>query len=205
MREECGAFAEKLTGLFSNIILRTMTVEPLRQWAEDLTLSQVQTLTLVAERDVCSIGEIADGLGVSHPAAVRLVDRLVRKELLLRGVSAADQRQAEIRATPEARQLVNDIRLERAVRLEEVLDRMSEAERAALMCGLESFVTAALNDQQALDALCWSCQALLPTECEDFPGFPDVAADKNHPASAYRRAPLELRLEPIQLPRKAEV
>jgi len=193
MREDCGAFAEKLTGLFSEIILRTMTVEPLRQWAEEeLTLSQAQALALVAERGTCSIGGIAAGLGVSHPASVRLVDRLTRKRLLTRGVSESDHRQAEIRATPTARDLVNAIRRERADRLEEVLSRMTEAERAALMCGLDAFVTQALDDHQALDALCWSCQKLLPTACDDFPGFPEANVSIPVLGGDPRPTPLEL-------------
>src|SRR4051794_7559160 len=102
MREECGSFAEKLTGLFSDIVIKTMTVQLLRELDErEITLSQLQALTHIAERGHCSIGAIAEGLGVTHPAAVKLVDKLVRKGLLTRGVAAADHRQAEITATAE--------------------------------------------------------------------------------------------------------
>jgi DNA-binding MarR family transcriptional regulator len=169
MREECGSFAEKLTGLFSDIVVKTMTVQLLRELDDlDITLSQLQALTYVAERRKCSVGSIADGLGVSHPAAVKLVEKLGRKDLIMRGVDAEDHRQAEITVTPEGRRLVNGVRHERTQRLAVVLDRMRPEERHALISGLQAFVRSALRDDGALDQLCVSCQALLPTDCDDF-------------------------------------
>jgi MarR family transcriptional regulator, negative regulator of the multidrug operon emrRAB len=169
MREECTSFAEKLTGLFSDIVVKTMTVQLLRELDElDVTLSQLQALSRVAERRNCSVGSVAEGLGVTHPAAVKLVDKLVKKGLVTRGVAAADHRQAEIAITDEGRRLVHAVRQERTQRLERVLEQMEPEERQALIQGLQGFVTAALRDEGALDQLCVSCQALLPTDCDDF-------------------------------------
>lgn len=169
MREECTSFAEKLTGLFSDIVVKTMTVQLLRELDDlDITLSQLQALTHVAERCKSSVGSIAEGLGVTHPAAVKLVDKLHHKGLVTRGIAAEDHRQSEIAITPEGRQLVYAIRKERTQRLERVLNEMTADERQALIQGLQGFVTAALRDEGALDQLCLSCQALLPTDCGDF-------------------------------------
>src|SRR5687768_3593176 len=111
MREECTSFAEKLTGVFSDIVIKTMTVQLLRELDElDVTLSQLQALTLVAERRKSSVGALADGLGVTHPAAVKLVDKLAKKRLVTRGIAAADHRQAEIGITDEGRRLINAVR-----------------------------------------------------------------------------------------------
>lgn len=169
MREDCTSYAEKLTGLFSDIVVKTMTVRLLRELDElDLTLSQLQALTLLAERHSTSVGCLAELLGVTHPAAGKLVDKLVRKELVTRGVAAADHRQSEIDVTAAGRALANRVRREREQRLERVLVRMSPEDRHALVHGLQSFVTAALRDEGALDGLCRSCQALEPTDCRDF-------------------------------------
>src|ERR671916_2974163 len=100
MREECTSFAEKLTGLFSDIVLKTLTVQLLRELDEmDITLSQLQALSHIAERRKCSVGAIAEGLGVTHPAAVKLVDKLAKKGLVTRAVAAMDHRQTDITAT----------------------------------------------------------------------------------------------------------
>jgi len=169
MREECVSFAEKLTGLFSEIVVKTFTVQLLRELDDlDITLSQLQALTHVAEQGKSSVGSLAEGLGVTHPAAVKLVEKLARKGLVTRGVAAGDHRQSEIGATPEGRRIVNEVRRARTERLVAVMDRMDPADRQALICGLQAFVTAALRDDDALDQLCVSCQALLPTDCDDF-------------------------------------
>ena len=169
MRGECATFAERLTGLFSDIVAEAMTVRLLRELDDlDITLSQLQALTLIAERRKSSIGAIAAGLGVTHPAAVKLVDKLSRKGLVSRGVDPNDHRTSEIAVTPEGLALVRDARQERTRRLAQVLDRMPAADRQALIQGLEAFVTAALRDGQALDQLCVSCQTVLPSDCESF-------------------------------------
>lgn len=169
MREACTSFAEKLTGLFSEIVVKTMTVQLLRELDElDITLSQLQALTLVAERGKCSVGGLAEGLGVTHPAAVKLIDKLVRKELVTRSVGIEDHRQSTIGITSEGRRIVNEVRRARTERLEGVLDRMCAEDRQALIHGLQSFVTAALRNEGALDQLCVSCQALMPSDCDDF-------------------------------------
>jgi DNA-binding MarR family transcriptional regulator len=169
MREECNSFAEKLTGVFSDIVVKTMTVQMLRELEElDLSLSQLHALTHVAEARKCSVGGLAEALGVTHPAAVKLAEKLARKGLLTRGVGLDDHRQTELSATPEGRRLINRVREERTNRLEQVFNRMSAEERQALIQGLQGFVTAATRNEAALDQLCVNCQTLLPTECTDF-------------------------------------
>ena len=173
MREECTSFAEKLTGLFTDIVVKTMTVQLLRELDErEITLSQLQALTQIAERGKCSVGALAEGLGITHPAAVKLADKLVRKELVDRRVGAEDHRQSELTATAEGLRLVNRIRRERAQRLVYLLDQMPGEDRQALIQGLQAFVTAALKDEGALDQICVNCQALLPSDCGDFQLIP---------------------------------
>jgi DNA-binding MarR family transcriptional regulator len=168
MREECFKFADRLAGLFSEIIFKTLTVKLLRDLEElDITLSQLHALTHVGERRHCSIGAIADGLGVTHPAAVKMVDRLLKKGLVSRSVSSTDHRQAEIQITPEGRELVHRVSLERTERLARVLERMTPEDRLGLIRGLERFVAASL-DSRALDEICRCCQTFLPTDCKDW-------------------------------------
>jgi len=177
MREECTSFAEKLTSLFSDIIFKTMTVQLLRELDDlDISLPQLQALSFVAEHRNCSVGALAEGLGVTHPAAVKSVDRLLKKGLVDRTVAAADHRQAQLSATLQGRKLINEIRRQRTERLTRVLDKMTPDERLSLIRGLEKFVTTALMDEGALHGLCLSCQTLMPTDCKDWipdslPGF----------------------------------
>lgn len=169
MREECTSFADKLTSLFSDIVLKTLTVQLLRDYEElDITLPQLQALTSVAERGHCTVGELAERLGVSHVAAVKLVERLLKRELVTRTQSETDHRQSLLRTTEEGRRLVIAVRNERTQRLAQVLEKMSAEERLGLIRGLERFVQAASADQRALYSICLSCQTLVPTDCQDW-------------------------------------
>jgi DNA-binding MarR family transcriptional regulator len=169
MREECTSFAAKLTSLFSDIVFKTLTVRSLRECEElDITLPQLQGLTCVAERGNCTVGDLAERLGVSHVAAVKLAERLVKKGLMSRTQSTIDHRQSLLRATDEGRRLVLAVRTERTHRLAEVLEQMPAEERMGLIRGLERFVAAASRDERALDGICLSCQTLLPTDCKDW-------------------------------------
>jgi MarR family transcriptional regulator, organic hydroperoxide resistance regulator len=169
MREECTSFAEKLTSLFSDIVLKTLTVQLLRDFEElDITVPQLQGLTSIAEKGHCTVGELAERLGVSHVAAVKLVERLLKRELVTRKQSERDHRQSLLQATAEGRRLVIAVRSERTQRLAVVLEKMSPEERMGLIRGLERFVQAASADGRMLDSICLSCQTLLPSDCKDW-------------------------------------
>jgi DNA-binding MarR family transcriptional regulator len=169
MREECTSFAEKLTSLFTDIVFRTLTVQSLRDCDElGITLPQLQGLTSIAERGHCTVGELAERLGVTHVAAVKLVERLLRKELVTRTQSETDHRQSLLRVTEAGRRLVLAVRSERTQRLAVVLEQMSPEERMGLIRGLERFVAATGRDERAFYSICLSCQTLMPSECKDW-------------------------------------
>jgi len=79
--------------------------------AEDagLTVQQHQALLAIKGypgREQVAIGELAERLGIRHPSAVGLIDRLVAKALVTRRSGAADRRQILIHLTPKAENLL---------------------------------------------------------------------------------------------------
>jgi DNA-binding MarR family transcriptional regulator len=68
--------------------------------AADLSPQQHQALLAIKGfpgRDYVSVGELAESLQLRHHSAVGLVNRLVRRQLVLRTHSAADRRRVEVR------------------------------------------------------------------------------------------------------------
>ena len=55
------------------------------------------------------MGDIAHGLGTTHPAAVRLVDRLEKKELVQKAESKADRRISLVELTDLGREALDKI------------------------------------------------------------------------------------------------
>jgi DNA-binding MarR family transcriptional regulator len=77
-----------------------------------LTPQQHQALLAIKgfpERDFVSIAELADRLQLRHHSTVGLVDRLVRRRLLLRGASATDRRRVELRLTPKGEKILEKL------------------------------------------------------------------------------------------------
>ncbi len=93
--------------VFASAITQVVEQKLLRQVAgEGLTLSQFKLLKLVAETDAHSIGAVASFLGVSNAAASKAVDKLVRRDLLLRTEGEADRRAIQLSLTATSRRLL---------------------------------------------------------------------------------------------------
>lgn len=75
-----------------------------------------------------TIDALARRVGLSHSGAVRLVDRLVREEKVLRS-RGLDQRTAALALTPEGYRTVRRILARRRLELESLLSLVSDEEQ----------------------------------------------------------------------------
>ena len=146
--------AERISSIFARIMLKMMTAETLDS---DITMSQFQALRHIAQHGSCTIGGLAEGLGISQPAATMLVDRMVRRGLVRRVPGRSDRRQAELTLTPRADELLARAEAERAQRLSKILSLMKPSEREQFLESLECFIDAALKVEQAVDEACLRC------------------------------------------------
>lgn len=158
---------ETLFELFSDLYGKVLCNEPLKELEDlDITPAQVQALLFLARHSPNYVGDLADGLGISYPAATKAVDRLVAKELVTRQENAKDRRQSELTVTEHGMALLDRVRSERRERLEGILARMSPEDTKAMQRGLRSFVTAAfMKDRDLIVALCQRCGCDCYTEC----------------------------------------
>ena len=84
-----GSPAEQLTRrMFTRII--TSVARSLQE--NELSVAQLAALYLIDERETMRIGDVATELGLSAPTTSRLVDDLVRQELLVRKEDPKDRR-----------------------------------------------------------------------------------------------------------------
>jgi DNA-binding MarR family transcriptional regulator len=73
-----------------------------------VTLRQREVLTLVSQRDQVSIGVIASLLGVSYVAVIKIVNRLVHKQLVERVPDEWDRRRVFVRLTSAGWSILNE-------------------------------------------------------------------------------------------------
>lgn len=156
----------KLCDVFVNVIDDVLTARALSGApCEDLSLSQWAGMLFVQRHEHCAIRELAEGLKVSHPAAVKLVERLVRKGLLDRQESPSDRRVVELRLSVAGRRCVEHVRDHRAQGLERILASMRPEDAEALMTGINAFVHASLVDEETVNAVCLHCGVEHVKEC----------------------------------------
>ena len=116
------------------------------------SMAQVKAMMLLSQHGRRTIGEVADGLGVSMPAASELVDRLVEAGLAERGTNPADRRQVLVWLTPEAERLSAEMRAVRRAQLRAALANLAPAERPVFLRSLEALADALRRDPAELVA-----------------------------------------------------
>jgi MarR family transcriptional repressor of emrRAB len=103
-----------------------------------------------------SVQQLADVLGVSHPAAVKLADRLGADGLLERR-PGRDNRTLALHLTPKGRAAAAQVLLDRAAELDRILAVLDREERARLEPLLEKLVGALAGDRDTALTVCRLC------------------------------------------------
>ncbi|MDZ4721401.1 MAG: MarR family transcriptional regulator [Roseiflexaceae bacterium] len=98
--------------------------------ALDLSVPQFRTLRFVARHPATSLSDLADHLGMTLPAASKLVDRLLEQRLIARATATGDRRRAELTLTPHGQAALQVAAAAAQDRLTERLSMLSEQERS---------------------------------------------------------------------------
>ena len=105
----------------------------------------------------CSIGRIAEGLGISEPAASQLAERLVRVGLAVRKEEERDRRLSIVALTENGVEVASRGRAARQQAFARAFDQMDAGARRAFLQGIEAFMVAALGDEEEIEQFCARC------------------------------------------------
>jgi DNA-binding MarR family transcriptional regulator len=153
-----GRDLEHTSDLFVAVIEKLLTQRMLDESFEhQVTPSQLVALRFLSLNESSLMSEVAEGLGISFPAATKTIDRLVRKDLAARAEDPHDRRVVRIRLTERGRSLVHEIYRERARRFDLVLDRLDNGARETLHRSMEAFITSAIDDTETVRSVCLHC------------------------------------------------
>jgi DNA-binding MarR family transcriptional regulator len=127
---------------FAKVLLHAGGRDFFREVGElDLSLSQIRILHVLTEVvDQASLKVLADEIGLSLPATSRSVDALVHRGLVTRSENTEDRRLKALRATDEARILVDRLTDLRISGIAEFVTTLSDAERSELAHALTPIV-----------------------------------------------------------------
>jgi DNA-binding MarR family transcriptional regulator len=153
--------AEKATDLFVAVLAKALTNRVLdKAFYGQVTLSQLQGLRYLLHNEQRLMSDLAEGLGISYPAATKTVERLVKKGLVARESDPADRRVVKVQLTERGRQLVEEIDATMNQSLASVLERLSTGDREALLRGMSAFIAAILEDLKdgkVVASICLQC------------------------------------------------
>jgi len=159
--------ADRLCRLFCNVVGEVVAGQAIREATDGaITKSQFAGLEFIYLHPSCCIKDLARGLGVSHPAAVKLVERLVARQFVRRRISATDRRVVQLRPTAMGARLVKLVQQRRAQLTEQVLDAMAEGTGQRLLEAMTNFVRSAIQLSKGQQpSICLHCGVAHDDEC----------------------------------------
>ncbi len=148
---------ERLMDLFSQLINMT-TLETLRYLrGYHLTVSQLRALSFLKQHEDCLVGDLANGLAISYPAASKLINRLINRGLTQRRGDRADRRNTRLRVTFKGGKVLEIIEEKRQREIAQIFLRLEEDEQKFLTQGLKRVLEAALSNEAIIDKICLNC------------------------------------------------
>ena len=152
-------YAELISDLFTEVLGKMLSPDVIKEvCGEEITLSQLHALRyLFRHGEECSVSELATGLSVTTPAATKLIDRLEKRNWVTRREDEKDHRIFHIRLTSQGHNIVEKVKTVRTNRITQIIESMSPEHRHGLLQGLETFIHAALTDDNMMEAICQHC------------------------------------------------
>ncbi|WP_163507430.1 MarR family winged helix-turn-helix transcriptional regulator [Fodinicola acaciae] len=109
----------------------------------DVTLTQYRALVVLASRGPQRVSALASELGVAPSTATRLIERLVRADLVDRTAPPGDRRSLVVSLRPEGQALVRQVLEQRRVAVRKLVAAMPAEQRSGATEALRAFAAAA--------------------------------------------------------------
>jgi len=154
--------------VFARAVRDVIEADVLREVAGDkLTMPHLKLLYLVAQTDSVSIGDAANFLGVSSPAASKTVEKLVRRKFIRRADIQNDRRSSELSLTESGRRMLKTYEEARNQRAADIFSQYSPEvirETAEVLDHLASGIARQRNGAQ-LEGICLQCEIYYRQNC----------------------------------------
>jgi DNA-binding MarR family transcriptional regulator len=146
---ESQRLTRSLTAL-RHAVLRDGFLDAIRAMDDhDLSVAQMATLMLLDAEGSSTVGDLANDLGRSLSATSRLLDQMVRRDLVSRQEDPADRRVKRVALAEHGKELIRRAQQRRAEAQLSVMAALSEAERADVMRAMELLAQAATRRREA--------------------------------------------------------
>jgi len=107
------------------VIMRTIRSEMRHGHDTDLSIPQFRTLGFIQRQPEASLTDLADHLGITPPSVSKLVDGLVKQELISRQQGRSDRRKLTLELTPNGTSIINSAQAHAHANLARTLSGLS--------------------------------------------------------------------------------
>jgi DNA-binding MarR family transcriptional regulator len=109
-------------------IMQSIRLEMRRGRGSDISIPQFRALRFIQCNPDSSLSSLAEHLGLTLPSVSKLVDGLVKQELVIRQESTTDRRRLTLALTQSGASIVNSARASAQANLTKNLGRLSDDE-----------------------------------------------------------------------------
>ena len=118
-------------------IMQAIRVEMRRGHGSDISIPQFRTLAFIQRNPDSSLSNLAEHLGLTLPSVSKLVDGLVKQELVIRQESTADRRRLTLGLTKIGASIVNSARIGAQANLAKKLDCLSDSDLETIYAAMQ--------------------------------------------------------------------
>jgi DNA-binding MarR family transcriptional regulator len=147
----------KLFGATIASLVTEAAIHSLDSEDEEMTVTQYHALRYIRLHNNPSAGELAEALQISNAAVTKLIDRLEKKELVIRGSHPSDRRTMRLQLSAKGLKISKRLSETEQANFSQIVARMDPGEIEAFKSGMEGFLKAALITPEQIDRICQRC------------------------------------------------
>jgi DNA-binding MarR family transcriptional regulator len=115
------------------LVVRTLRATMRLHRGAHLSVPQFRSLGYLSREAGASLSDVAEHVGLTLPSMSKMIDGLVERRLVCRGISTRDRRRITLALSALGRATLQRARGRTQARVAEMLDALSEAERATVI------------------------------------------------------------------------
>lgn len=140
--------------LTASRVLVGVAARSLAEHDESVTITQFRTLVVLEGQPDLSLNGLAERLGVNASTAMRMINRLLATDLVVRRENPDDRREIRLSLTAAGRDIVETVTRRRRAEINRIVRAMPADHRTELIAALHAFAQAA-DEPEPTSTLDW--------------------------------------------------
>jgi len=136
-KREIDTFCQKMDELIPRLRKKFLRRGPVVLAHDKITVPQIFVLELLAQRESCNMGDLAEDLSISTSAATGLVNRMLKAGLIERMREQKDRRIVKVKGTKKGDTIIKRLIDQRRRAVMEIFSKISRQDRGKYIDILE--------------------------------------------------------------------